>query len=155
MLLLQEFTLEILDKKGSKNVVEDHRSDLPINKKKKIEGALPIDDCFLDKHLLALAISSVPCYANLVNYLVVRITPPHLNSNRKKQFFSQVKSYYLEEPCLYKTCRDYFIWGRVAEEEIHSGISYYYDSPYGVAETLQNGFYWLTPFIDVNPYIQL
>ena len=49
ILLLQEFDLEILDKKGSENVVADHLSKLIIE---HIDDSLPIFEYFLDEQLL-------------------------------------------------------------------------------------------------------
>ncbi|XP_042412993.1 uncharacterized protein K02A2.6-like [Zingiber officinale] len=55
ILLLQEFNLEIRDKKGAENVVADHLSRVWQNKEKDADFDLPIDDIFPDEHLLALS----------------------------------------------------------------------------------------------------
>ncbi|XP_070667532.1 uncharacterized protein [Malus domestica] len=57
MLLLQEFNIEIRDKKGSENVVADHLSRLVHE-----EDSLPILKTFPDEQLLSLEVSE-PCYA--------------------------------------------------------------------------------------------
>ena len=49
VMLLQEFDLEIKDKKGSENSMEDHLSRL------HILGGEDIDGTFLDEHLLAIS----------------------------------------------------------------------------------------------------
>ena len=51
ILLLQEFDLEIRDKKGAENVVADHLSRLQYE---DMEEGLPIDDSFPDDKLLAV-----------------------------------------------------------------------------------------------------
>ena len=51
ILLLQEFDLEIRDKKGVENVVADHLSRVPNTP----SDELPINDNFLDEQLLAIS----------------------------------------------------------------------------------------------------
>ncbi|CAM8943909.1 unnamed protein product [Rhodiola kirilowii] len=64
ILLLQEFDLEIKDKKGIENTVADHLSRLV-----REEDAGQITETFPDEHLYALT-GKTPWYASLVNYLV-------------------------------------------------------------------------------------
>ncbi|KAM1125247.1 hypothetical protein ACFX2B_040069 [Malus domestica] len=59
MLLLQEFDIEMRDKKGSENVVADHLSRMVHN-----EESLPIAETFPDKQLLSIKVSE-PWYADL------------------------------------------------------------------------------------------
>jgi len=56
--------------------------DYPLTKN-KMEGVLHPLMTFADEHLLALAISSAPWYANLVNYLVSGITTLNMNSSKR------------------------------------------------------------------------
>ena len=78
ILLLQEFNLEIQDKKGSDNVVVDHLSRLVHN-----EDLLPLKDFFLDEQLLAIE-DLAPWYADLVNYLVTKRYHNHKGLSSKE-----------------------------------------------------------------------
>ncbi|XP_059663410.1 uncharacterized protein LOC132309075 [Cornus florida] len=65
ILLLQEFDLEIRDKKGSDNVVADHLSRLVVE---SITDSIPISNTLPDEQLFA--ITHAPWYADIVNYIV-------------------------------------------------------------------------------------
>ena len=72
ILLLQEFDITIKDKKGTENVVADHLSRLTTDSKSDIT---PIDDYFPDESLLF--VSTMPWFANIVNFLVSGQFPAH------------------------------------------------------------------------------
>ncbi|CAN6544766.1 unnamed protein product [Malus baccata var. baccata] len=67
VLLLQEFDLEILDKKGLENVVADHLSRL-VNASTNEANSLPLQKSFPNEQLLAVT-HQVPWYADIANYL--------------------------------------------------------------------------------------
>ena len=75
VLLLQDFDVEIKDKKGTENLVADHLSEL--------EGArddVPVNDEFPDEKLLSIEDKrAVPWFADYVNYLVAKVVPPEFN----------------------------------------------------------------------------
>ena len=72
VLLLQEFDLEIKDKKGTENLVVDHLSQLEGSRKE-----IQINDDFPDEQLLAIKDKElVPWFVNFVNYFVARVLPP-------------------------------------------------------------------------------
>ena len=97
ILLLQEFDLDIKDKKGTENVVADHLSRLEHLK----PDLLPINDDFTYDRLIAKTddfepyrdkdfekisvMKSVPWYVDFVNYLAADIIPPDLNYQQKKE----------------------------------------------------------------------
>ena len=70
ILLLQEFDLQIRDKKGVENVVADHLSRLVIAHNSHV---LPINDDFPEESLMLLA--KTPWYAHIANYLVTGEVP--------------------------------------------------------------------------------
>ncbi|GKE85551.1 DNA-directed DNA polymerase [Tanacetum coccineum] len=101
ILLLQEFNLEIQDKKGSENVVADHLSRIippPFNPSDVIKESFPDESLF--------EVSKLSWYANIVNYLVVKKLPDYWSKQQRQYFFSQLKYYFWEDPELYKVCAD-------------------------------------------------
>ena len=84
VLLLQEFDLEIRDKKGSENVVADHLSRL--EKEDDLSNQSQIDESFLDECLLTLEKIFLPWYANFANYLAGGVLPEDLSYQEKKRF---------------------------------------------------------------------
>ncbi|XP_057972668.1 uncharacterized protein LOC131160804 [Malania oleifera] len=77
----QEFDLTIKDKKGVENVVADYLSRLEFND--SAEGP-PIRDDFPDEHLFA--ISQMPWYSHIVNYLVSGEIPSNWSAQDKHKF---------------------------------------------------------------------
>ena len=75
VLLLQEFDVEIKDKKGIENLVADHLS--------RLEGTrddVPVNDEFPDEKLFTIEDKrAVPRFADHVNYLVAKVIPPEFN----------------------------------------------------------------------------
>ena len=88
VLLLQEFDLEIKDKKGTENL----RPPFTIGGASK---EIQINDDFLDEQILAIEDKKpIPWFADLVNYLVAKVLPPEFSYQQKKRFFAQIKHYY-------------------------------------------------------------
>jgi hypothetical protein len=71
ILLLQEFDLEVRDKKGVENSVANHLSRLQFEE----SAELPINDYMRDDTLLNVSTTD-PWYANIVNYIVASYIPP-------------------------------------------------------------------------------
>ncbi|RVW25753.1 Retrovirus-related Pol polyprotein from transposon 17.6 [Vitis vinifera] len=101
ILLLQEFDLQIKDKKGVENVVADHLSRLVIAHN---SHPLPINDDFPEESLMFLV--KTPWYAHIANYLVTGEIPSEWNAQDRKHFFAKIHAYYWEEPFLFKYCAD-------------------------------------------------
>ncbi|RVW22353.1 Retrovirus-related Pol polyprotein from transposon opus [Vitis vinifera] len=100
ILLLQEFNLQIKDKKGVENVVADHLSRLPIAHNSHV---LPINDDFPEESLMLL--EDAPWYAHIANYLVTGEVPIEWKAQDRKHFFANIHAYYWEEPFLFKCQR--------------------------------------------------
>jgi RNase H-like domain found in reverse transcriptase len=117
VLLLQEFDLEIRDKKGTENLVADHLSRLR-HKPEIKEDDIPIDDSFPDEHLLAVSEFQAPWYADYVNFLACGVLPPDLSYQQKKKFFADLKYYYWDEPLLFKLGVDGVYRRCIPEDEV-------------------------------------
>ena len=89
VLLLQEFNLQIRDKKGVENVVADHLSRLTIAHNTHNP---PINDEFPEESLLL--VEKAPWYAHIVNYLATGELPADWKAQDKKFFFTKIHSYY-------------------------------------------------------------
>ena len=90
VLLLQDFDLEIKDKKGSYNVITDHLSRL--EKTTEEEKGNEIVENFLDEQLFLLSIQT-PWYADIVNYLPYGIMPFEFNNHQKRKLRTNRRFY--------------------------------------------------------------
>jgi hypothetical protein len=91
VLLLQEFDVEIKDRKGAENQVADHLSRL--ENEAVTSKSMPIEDLFPDEKLFVVNDCTPPWYANIVNYLVSNILPSDLTGQQRKRFLHDVKAY--------------------------------------------------------------
>ena len=81
-LLLQDFDLEIKDKKGCDNVIADHLSR--VEKPAIQEEEREIAENFPDEQLFQLSFQS-PWYADIVKFLACGIMPPDSATSREKR----------------------------------------------------------------------
>ena len=157
VLLLQEFDVEIKDKKGTENLVADHLSQL--------EGArddVPVNDEFPDEKLFTIEDKrAVPWFADYVNYLVAKVIPPEFNYQKKKRFFAHLKHYYWEDSILYRHCANQVIRRCVPEDEMYNILNHCHTLSCGghfggqrtTAKVLQSGFYWPSLFKDAHQFV--
>ena len=89
VILLQEFNIQIRDKKGVENVVADHLSRLTIAHNTHNP---PIFDNFLEESLLTVSIA--PWYAHIANFFVTGELPVEWTAQDKKFFHARVHLYY-------------------------------------------------------------
>ncbi|GKB18946.1 reverse transcriptase domain-containing protein [Tanacetum coccineum] len=80
ILLLQEFFIEIKDRKGTKNVVADHLSRI---KNEESSDDSEVDDNFPGETLMEINARNEPWFANFANYLVADIIPKGIRINRR------------------------------------------------------------------------
>ncbi|RDX98105.1 Retrovirus-related Pol polyprotein from transposon 17.6, partial [Mucuna pruriens] len=137
MLLLQEFNLEVKDKKGTKNT---GRVD-----------PMPIRDDFPDKQLLQIA-QSQPWFANICNFLVASTFPPGASKAYKAKLESEAKYYVWDDPYLWKFCNDQITRKCITDVKFLSILHFcysalgggHYRSTWTAQKVLDCGFYWPT-----------
>ena len=74
ILLLQEFDVEIKDRKGSENSVADHLSRIFTE---YTDDLVEFSDYFPDKQLFDVPHALLPWLAHIVNYFATMKIPPH------------------------------------------------------------------------------
>ena len=91
VLLLQEFDLHIVDRKGAENPVADNLSRL----ENVLDDPLPIDDSFPDEQLNVIStFRSTPRYVDYANYIVAKFIPPSSTYQQKKKFLYDLRHYF-------------------------------------------------------------
>lgn len=164
ILLLQEFDIEIKDKKGAENLAADHLSRLenPHLEEFKEEN---IHDTFPDEFLIAIEQfndESLPWFADIANYLAANVMQKGMNHYQRGKFFSSLKYYIWDDPYLWRIGPDQIIrrciHGSAAKnilEECHRGpTGGHYASNYTARKVLDAGFYWPTIFKDAYSMVK-
>ena len=100
ILLLQEFDLEIRDKKGCENVVADHLSRLTQGTLME-DDVIPLRECFPDEQLWVIQ-DNEPWFADIVNFLASKVIPSGLNPQARKRFIATTRFDFWDEPYLFK-----------------------------------------------------
>ena len=159
LLFLQEFNVEIRDKKGTKNVVTDHLSRLKL--KKKINDPNDIDESFPNDQLFGVD-TYAPWYTDIINFLACKVLLPDLTSQQRKKFLHDMKCYQWDDPLIFQRCVDQMIKRCVSEEEYDVILAHCYFSSYGGHmgplttswKVLDFGFCCPTIFQDCFEYIK-
>ncbi|GJT63861.1 reverse transcriptase domain-containing protein [Tanacetum coccineum] len=111
VLLLQEFTIEIRDKKGAENLAADHLSRLE-NPYQGDRVGMEINDNFPHGSLSMISLNPdiiPPWFADIANYLVGNVLVKGMSSQQKKKFFKDIRHYFWDDPYLFRICADQII----------------------------------------------
>ena len=160
VLLLQEFDLEIKDKRGCDNVIADRLSRVERNKAEEEEVGLT--ENFPNEQLFQLSFQ-LPWYADIVNYLACGVVPPEISYQQKRKLRTDSRYYIWDDPLLFKRGAGMIIRRCVPESEQCKIVNECHASPYGghfsgertTHKILQSGFYWPTIFRDCTEWVKL
>nr|GEU96012.1 reverse transcriptase domain-containing protein [Tanacetum cinerariifolium] len=153
ILLIQEFDIEIKNKKRAKNVVAYHLSRLANPNFIELRDE-DIDDNFPDETLMNFLSKDeeIPWFADFANHLVGKVLGKGLTYAQGCKFFSELKHYFWDEPYLFKICPDgmirrcvYGFKTRKILDERHYGPTRGHYGPSTTAKKVFDaGFYWPT-----------
>ena len=87
---MQDFDLEIKDKKGSDNVIANHlsRMEKPIEEERWTET----EENFPDEQFFQVSVQ-LPWYVDIVNYLAYGIMPPGFSYQHKRKLRTDARLY--------------------------------------------------------------
>ncbi|GJZ99287.1 reverse transcriptase domain-containing protein [Tanacetum coccineum] len=128
ILLLQEFDMEIKDRKGIENVAADHLSQI---ENEEISDDSEVDDNLHGETLMEINTIEEPWFGDFANYLIADIIPKGITYQQKKKFFFDHKHYFWEEPCLFKVCSDGMIRRCVSGPETQTILDQCHYGPTG------------------------
>ncbi|GKA73265.1 reverse transcriptase domain-containing protein [Tanacetum coccineum] len=160
ILLLQEFDIEIKDRKGTENVAADHLSRIEND---ETSDDSEVDDNFPGETLMEINTKDEPWFADFANYLVGNIIPKGMTYQQKNKFFSDLKHYFWEEPYLFKVCSDGMIRRCISGPETQTILDQCHHGPTGghygpnitAKKVLDSGFYWPTIIKEAHTLVRL
>src|SRR3954453_5362269 len=129
VLLLQEFYLHIVDRKGAVNPVADNLSRL----ENIVDDPIHVNDSFPNEQLAAIKVTSRDCpwHADYANFIVSKYLPPTLTTQQRRKFFYDLRHYFWDDPHLYKERVDGIMRRGVPEFENQEIPRKYHSSAYG------------------------
>ncbi|GJR55870.1 reverse transcriptase domain-containing protein [Tanacetum coccineum] len=163
VLLLQEFTFNVIDTKGAENLAVDHLSRLE-NPYENVLDPKEVNEKFLLKTLNMVTFCgdlSTSWFTDYANYHTGNFIVKGMSSKQKNKFFKDVKHYFLEDPYLFKICADQMIQRCVVGQEAvdiltacHSGpTGGHYGANYTAKKVFDSGFYWPTIYKDAHDLV--
>ncbi|KAI3795443.1 hypothetical protein L1987_38098 [Smallanthus sonchifolius] len=149
--LLQEFNIEIRDKKGAENVASDHLSRLECSVSFELVGSSIIDN-FPHEFLMHIQTQDEECpwFADFANFLASGIVIKGLTHKQKRKFFADVKHYLWEDPYLFRVGADQIVRSCVFGDEALQVLRHCHEGPTGghhrATLTAKKGIDFMGPF---------
>ncbi|GKC01079.1 reverse transcriptase domain-containing protein [Tanacetum coccineum] len=162
ILLLQEFNIEIHDKKGVENLTADQLSRLENPHQRDLAG-LEMNENFLHESLNMISLNpdnEPSWFADIANYLVGNALVKGMSSQQKKKFFKDVRHYFWDDPYLFWICADQVIrWCVDGQEAMdilkpcHHGPGGHHGPNYTAKKVFDFGFFWTTIYCDAHDMV--
>ncbi|GKC66382.1 reverse transcriptase domain-containing protein [Tanacetum coccineum] len=163
ILLLQEFTIEICDKKGAENLVADHLSRLE-NPYQGDSVGMEINDNFPHESLNMISLNpdNKPLwFADITNYLMMNVLVKGMSSQQKEKFFKDIRHYFWDDPYLFWIYADQIIRRCVDGQEAMDIIQACHNRPtrghhgpnYTAKKVFDSDFFWHTIYRDAQDLV--
>nr|GEV08638.1 reverse transcriptase domain-containing protein [Tanacetum cinerariifolium] len=152
-----EFDFKVIDTKGAENYAADHLSRVE-NPYENVFDPKEINETFPLETISKLAHQdqSTPWFTDFANYHAGKFIIKGMSTQRKHNFFKDVKHYFWDDPYLFKTCADQVIRLCVAGQEAvdiltacHSGpTGGYYGANYTAQKVFDSGNKYILVAVD-------
>nr|GEU32698.1 reverse transcriptase domain-containing protein [Tanacetum cinerariifolium] len=164
VLLLQEFTFNVIDTKGAVNLAADHLSRLE-NPRQNVLDPKEINESFPLETLNMVSFcanSSTSWFVDFANYHVGNFVVKGMSPQQKNKFFKDVKHYFWDDPFLFKIYADQVIRRCVHGQEAidilkacHYGpTGGHHGANYTAKKVFDSGFYWPTIYRDAQDLVK-
>ncbi|GJY34790.1 reverse transcriptase domain-containing protein [Tanacetum coccineum] len=133
ILLLQEFDVEIRNRKGAENLAADHLSRLENPHQsdpetKEITETFPLETLGM---VTFRGDSNTSWFTDIANYHAGNFIVKGMSSQQKKKFFKDMKHYFLDDPYLFRICADQVIRRCVYGQEAVDILTACHNGPTG------------------------
>ncbi|GJX83601.1 reverse transcriptase domain-containing protein [Tanacetum coccineum] len=161
VILLQEFDFKVIDTKGAENLAADHLSRLENPHKDVLENK-NINEHFPLETLGVISSKNTSWFADYANFHAGNFIIKGMSTQQKKKFFKDVKHYFLDDPCLFRTCADQIIRWCVHGQEVIDILKACHEGPTGghhsanltARKVFDAGFYWPTIYKDAHELVK-
>jgi hypothetical protein len=155
ILLLQEFDVEIRDKKGVENAVANHLSRMNRGQDDKE----PMEDNMRDEHLYRI-LDKDTWMIDIIR-AIWRMPLDHLDKNTQRRIISKSQKYFWDSPYLFKLGYEGVMRRCVPREERQEILKRCHSAEYGghyshfrtQAKVWSNGLFWLEMHEDTKRYV--